>query len=183
MLSLGQAKIGQMIVWRGQIWEIAQVNHQKMGRGQAKLVTKLRNLLTGALVDQTFSGNDQIEEAITTYQNGQFLYREGQTCHFMTSDTFEQLSFPLPAQKAEFLKEGEQITATIWEGKVVAVKIPTKVELKVTYAEPAIKGNTANNPCKTVTLETGAKVQVPLFIEQGDIVRINSDTGQYDSRV
>jgi len=183
MLPLGQAKIGQMIVWREQIWEISQVNHQKMGRGQAKLVTKLRNLLTGAIIDQTFSGNDQLEEADTSYKDGQFLYREGQYSHFMSTDTFEQIKFALPTEKAVYLKEGEKVTLTIWEGQVVSAKIPTKVELKVTYAEPAIKGDTANSPSKTVTLETGAKVQVPLFIKQGDTVRVNTESGLYDSRI
>ncbi len=183
MISLGQAKIGTKIIWRQEPHEIIEANHHKMGRGGAKLVTKLRNLISQAVIDYTFQGDEKLEEAEVGYRNSQYLYSEQTTHFFMTNDDFTQFSLVLPKDRVKFLKEGENVDLMIWNNQVIDVKLPKKVELRVTYTEPGFKGDTASAGSKPATVETGAGTQVPLFIQIGDTIRINTDTGAYDSRV
>lgn len=183
MLSIGQVKLGTKIIFRAAPHQAILANHLNLGRGQAKLITKLKNLITGAIVDQTFSGNERIEEATVTYHPSQFLYSTGQTGQFMTDDTFEQLSYRLEPNQAKFLREGQPVSLTIWNDQVIEIVLPKKVELKVTYTEPGIKGDTTGEARKSATLESGATIQVPLFIHNGQTVVVNTETGQYDSRV
>ncbi len=183
MLSLAQVKIGSKILWRGAPHEVVSATHVQAGRGQAKLDTKLRNLLTQAIFEQTFQGNDRIEEALLRHINATYLYREDFLAQTMLADTFEQVFVKLSPERFNYLKEGQPIDLLFWGDVVIDVKSPKKVELEVTYAEPAEKGNTVNAAQKTATLETGATIQVPLFIKMGDRIVVNTETGQYDSRV
>lgn len=183
MLSLNQVRVGSKIIFRNAPFEVTEANHLKMGRGGAKLVTKMRNLLTQAVIDYTFAGDEKIEEADIYYRAAQFLYKESGEAFFMTNDDFEQLSLHLAENKVKFLKEGESVDLMIWQGRLIDVKLPPKVDLQVTYTEPGFKGNTTSAAMKPATLETGAQINVPLFINAGDIVRINTETSLYDSRI
>ncbi|HUD20504.1 MAG TPA: elongation factor P [Candidatus Saccharimonadales bacterium] len=182
MLNLGQVKVGNKIIFRAQPFEVVEANHLKMGRGGAKLVTKLRNLIDQSVIDYTFAGDERLEEAEVGYKAAQFLYGENDKCFFMTNDDFEQVEIRLPKSRLGLLKEGQAVDICFWQNRALDVKLPGKVELEVTYTEPGFKGNTAGTTLKSATLETGAKINVPLFINTGDKVRVNTDTGAYDSR-
>jgi elongation factor P len=183
MLPIGQVKTGSKILVGDQPHLVLSADHLNLGRGQAKLAVKLKNLLTGSVTDKTFQGSDRIESAEVSYQPAQFLYAEENRGQFMTNDTFEQQSLPLEDQVRKLLKEGTEVSLTTWNDQVIEVNLPTKVDLAVIYTEPGFKGNTSGDPRKPATVETGATVQVPLFINIGDTIRIKTDTGQYDSRV
>lgn len=182
MLSLSQVKIGSKIMFRETPHEVISANPVRSGRGQAKLNTKLRNLLTEAIFSQTFQGNDRIEEASLGYKNATYLYRDGDSAQVMLSDNFEQTAVKLPKDRFKYLIEGQSVDLNFWRDRVIDVKLPKKVELAVSYTEPAEKGNTVNAALKPATLETGAEVLVPLFVRAGERVIINTETGQYDSR-
>ncbi|OGD61141.1 elongation factor P [Candidatus Berkelbacteria bacterium RIFCSPLOWO2_01_FULL_50_28] len=182
MLSLAQVKVGSKILFRDAPHEVVFVNHIKQGRGQAKLDCKLRSLLTQAIFEQTFQGNDRVEEASLQYSAATYLYREGELAQVMIADTFEQEAVKLPEDRFKFLKEGQPIDLLFWQDKVIDVKLPKKVEMEITYTEPAVSGNTVNAALKPATLETGATVNVPLFVKTGDRITVNTETGQYDSR-
>ena len=163
--------------------EVLEVNHLKMGRGGAKLVTKLRNLVNQSVVDYTFAGEEKLPEADINYRQAQFLYTENNEAFFMANDDFETLSIKLDKNRVKFLKEGENVDLMVWENAPIDINLPKKVELKVTYTEPGFKGNTASSVLKPATTETGAQVNVPLFLNVGDTIVVNTDTGAYDSRV
>lgn len=182
MISLGQARVGGRIVWKGEPYEIIDVKHLKVGRGGAKLVTKLRNLLTQAIIEYTFQGDEKLEEADIGYRNSQYLYSEGDKHFLMSNDDYTQFELSLPKDRMKLLKEGETVDVLLWDGKVIDVKLPKKVQLRITYTEPGFKGDTSGSTTKPATVETGASVQVPLFIQIGDSIRINTDTAAYDSR-
>lgn len=198
MLSLAQVKVGSKIMFRDTPHEVISANQVQAGRGQAKLDTKLCNLLTQAIFEQTFQGNDRIEEASLQYKNATYLYSErldrelyeaypadypeGELAQAMLADTFEQVSVKLPPERFRYLKEGQPIDLLFWRDQVIDVRSPKKVVFEVTYTEPAEKGNTVNTALKPATLETGATVNVPLFIKTGDRITVNTETGQYDSR-
>jgi elongation factor P len=183
MINLGQVKPGVRIVFRSEPFEVLESNHLKMGRGGAKLVTKMRNLLSQAVIDYTFAGDERLEEATISFQKAQFLYHEDKTSFFMKNDDYEQVSLVLPENRRKFLKEGEDIDLMFWNSRVIDARIPKKVELEITYTEPGFKGDSVSTTLKSATTETGATVMVPLFIKTGDKVRINTETNSYDSRV
>ncbi len=162
--------------------EIIEANHHKMGRGGAKLVTKLRNLLTQAVIDYTFAGDERLELADLGYRNAQYLYREAGEVFFMTNDDYETLSLPLPESRTKFLKEGESVDLLLWANRPIDIRQPAKATLKVTYTEPGFKGNTTSSVLKPATLETGAVINVPLFVNIGDNLVVNTETGQYAER-
>lgn len=183
MYSLGEIRPGYKIIFRSAPHEVLEANHHKMGRGGAKLVTKLRNLLDQSVYDYTFAGDERLEEANINFRASQFLYREGNDAFFMTNDDFETLSIPLPETRTKFIKEGETVDLMLYQGRAIDVRLPKKVTLKVTYTEPGFKGNTTSSSInKPATLETGASIGVPLFIGVGDCIVVNTETGQYDSR-
>ena len=182
MISLGQAKVGTKILWRGAPHEIIDANHQKLGRGGAKLITKLRNLITDATLNYTFSGDEKLEPAEVRYKKAQFLYSQGDTSFFMTSDDFETVEVKIPEQRSQLLIEGSSADLVVWEKQTIDVKLPPKVTLKVAYTEPGFKGNTQSSALKPAKLETGLGVNVPLFINVGDSIIISTNTGKYDSR-
>lgn len=183
MLSLGQVKPGVRVIFRGEPYEVIESNHQKLGRGGAKLVTKMRHLLSQAVIDYTFAGDERLEEAIISFYRAQFLYHDRQLSFFMKNDDYEQVSLVLSDNQRRFLKEGEQVDLVFWNKRVIDARLPKKVELEVTYTEPGFKGDSVGTTLKSATLETGAIVQVPLFLKTGDKIRINTETGSYDSRV
>jgi elongation factor P len=159
--------------------------HQKLGRGSATIRLRLKNLKTGAIADRTFKGKEDLEDADVAYEQAHYLNRQSDTFVFMDQSTSTQLEIPAQniGEAAKFLKEGEAYEVVIINDEPINVKLPPKVVLKVTEAEPGLKGDTAQSPSKRAILETGASVQVPLFVKAGDSIRINTETGQYVERV
>lgn len=159
--------------------------HQKMGRGSATIRIKFRNMKTGAQAERTFKGKEILEDADVTYERAQYLYRQSGRFVFMDVSTFNQTEVPAQniGEAAKFLKEGETYELMLINGEAFGVKLPPKVVLKVTDAEPGIKGDSAQSPSKKAILETGAVIQVPLFVKVGDSIRVNTETGEYVERV
>ncbi len=182
MLSLNQIRSGQKIIFRGEPYEVIEANHLKVGRGGAKLVTKLRNFLTGATIDYTFAGDERLDEAEVRYRASQYLYAEAEQAYFMTNDDYETLAVKLPVKQTQLLLEGSTADLIIWQNQAIGINLPKKVELKVAYTEPGFKGNTQSSTLKPAKLETGLEIQVPLFINVGDTVRVNTETASYDAR-
>lgn len=148
--------------------------------------TKLKNLVTGQVLEKTFKSGDKINEADLTYQKSSFLYKENDKYYFMNSETYDQffLSADNIGQDKNYLKEGLEVKTMIFQNKPVAIEIPKKIELKIIQTEPGVRGDTAQGSVtKPATLETGYKINVPLFINQEDIVKINTETGEYVERV
>ncbi|HHX58258.1 MAG TPA: elongation factor P [Candidatus Moranbacteria bacterium] len=184
MLSLNEIKTGKRIVVDGDPFTVIFDQHSKMGRAGAVLRTKLRNLRTGAILNKTFQGNDKVEAAEIQSKEAQYLYQDGEKFYFMDNEAYEQfeLSGEIIGEGSGFLKEGALVSVLYFEGEAINIELPIKIDLEVTEAPPSIKGNTADGGSKQVTLETGVKVSVPLFIETGDIIRVNTQTGQYAER-
>ncbi|MBU1036794.1 elongation factor P [Patescibacteria group bacterium] len=185
MLSINDIKLGTTINYKGYPYLVIYAQHVKMGRGGANLKTKLKNLITGQNLEITFSGADKIEEAQLENLKASFLYKENEDYHFMYNDTYEQFSLnkEVIGTAANFLKEGMNVDVLVYENKPVTVKLPVKVALKVTQSPPAIKGDTAGSASKLVTMETDRQIKVPLFIKEGEIIKINTETGEYIERV
>lgn len=156
-----------------------------MGRGGGFVRTKMKNLLNGAIVDNTFKGNDKINEADLARTQAQFLYFEGDAPVFMDMSTYEQFTIPRDqvGDSANFLKEEMMVDVLSYQDRPITVTLPIKVELKITYTEPGFKGNTASATTKPATLETGSQINVPLFINTGDIIRVDTRNGSYVERV
>ncbi|MEA2065084.1 MAG: elongation factor P [Patescibacteria group bacterium] len=185
MLSINEIKLNKTIKINNDPYSVISVQHLKMGRGGAILKTKLKNLINGSVLDYTFKGADKAEEADLTRTKADFLYREGDDYFFIDQVSFEQFSFNknLLGNKTDFLKDGLEVDILNFEDNPVAIDLPKKVELKVVEAPPGIKGDTAQGGTKQVVLETGAAINVPLFINTDDIVRVNTETGKYVERV
>jgi elongation factor P len=184
MLSISEIKTGRVIVLNGQPYVIVKTDHHKMGRGGAVLKTKLRNLIDGSMLDRTFQGNDKAEEAQTEKKKANYLYKDDSNAYFMDNESYEQFSLSVEqiGEKLKFMKEGVDVDVLYFQGSPAAVDLPIKVELKVVMAPPGVKGNSAGNVTKTVELETGAQVNAPMFINEGDVIRINTDTEEYVER-
>ena len=184
MLSLSEIKIGALIKIAEEPHAVIKADHHKMGRGGAVLKTKLKNLLNGNVMEKTFQGNDKAEEAETETSKANYLYKTDSEACFMNNETFEQFSLPLEqiGEKLKFLKEGVDVDILYFQGNPATLKLPVKISLKVISSPPGVKGNSAGNVTKTVELETGAQINVPMFINEGDMVIINTDSEEYVSR-
>lgn len=169
----------------GQLYTILEYQHHKPGKGQAMVRTKLRNLSSGAIVDRTFRADEKVEQARLERKEMQFLYSEDAGFVFMDKQTFEQVTVEksLVGEAARFLKEGEGAEVLTYQGNPLGVELPTAVELEVAKTDPGIQGDRSSAGTKPATLETGAVVQVPLFVEQGETVRVDTRTGDYVTRV
>ncbi|NCO79795.1 elongation factor P [Candidatus Falkowbacteria bacterium CG_4_9_14_3_um_filter_38_19] len=185
MLSISEIKISKLIQINNEPYQVLKADHHKMGRGGAVLKTKLRNLITGHILDKTWQGNDKANKAITETKQANFMYQDGKEAHFMDNQSFEQFSLPVEQinEKLKFLPAGIEVDILYFQDKPVAVNLPVKVELKVVSAPPGVKGNSAGNVTKVVELETGAQLTTPMFINKGDVIRINTNTGEYVERV
>jgi len=186
MLNISDLQTGSFIIYNGQPHQVIFKEHSKLGRGGAILRTKLKNLISGAIIDMTFKGNERLEEAAISRSKAQFTYADQNAYNFMNMQDFEQFSLPQNriGREGGFLKEGMEVDVLEWNGKAINISPPIKVELEVTQTEPAVRGNTAQGSVtKPAILATGAKIQVPIFIKEGDIVRVNTETGMYVERV
>ena len=185
MLALSDLQTGTYIIWQNEPAQIIWREHTKLGRGGAILRTKIRGLTSGVIYDHTFKGNDSVEPAEVNRRRAQFLYGEGDKLHFMLQDDFDQFSLnkKTVGAAAKFLQDGMEVEVLLYDDKPINIQLPVKVELKVTYAEPAVRGNTAQgNVTKIIELEGGARINAPLFIKSGDTVRVNTQTGSYVER-
>lgn len=184
MINVNDIKNGMTFLYEGNIYSVIEFLHVKPGKGAAFLKTKLRNLRTGATVEKTFNTNIKLEKAMISKTSMQYLYNTGDTFYFMNMDTYEQveLSKDQIGDNALYLKDGMNVDLSFYEGELLGVSLPDKIELKVVQTEPAVKGNTTNNATKDATLETGLTVRVPLFIENDEMVVISTADGKYVSR-
>lgn len=184
MLSLPQVKVGTKVELEGDPCEVVWREHSKIGRGGAVLRTKMKNLRTGSVVSRTFQGNESLKEADLSQSKAQYLYKDEESFYFMDQATYEQftLSHKQLGSSALFLVEGVTVSVLIFNNKPVNVDLPIKIDLKVIESPPALRGNTADGGTKQVKLETGSTVTVPLFIKEGDMIKINTRDGKYVER-
>jgi len=184
MLNFNEIKTGRVIKVNGEPFIIIKTDHHKMGRGGAVLKIKCRNLINGNILERTYQGAEKAEEAETETKKANFMYKDKEEAYFMDNGNYEQFNLPLAeiGEPAEFLKEGVDVDVLYFESRPVSVSLPIKMEFKVVSAPPSVKGNSAGNVNKQVEIETGALINVPLFIDEGDIIRINTDTGEYIER-
>jgi len=185
MITTADFRNGMTIEIDGTLFNIVYFQHVKPGKGGAFVRTKLKNLKTGAVMDKTFRAGEKVELAILDKRNMQYLYKEGGNLIFMDMESYEQMPIPgeVVGEAADFLKEGVVVDVPLYEGKPVGVEPPVFVELEVTETAPGVKGDTASGGSKPATLETGLVVNVPLFVETGDIVKVDSRSGEYVERV
>ena len=184
MITAGDFKKGITIEWDGGVWNIVDFQHVKPGKGAAFVRTKLKNVMTGAVIERSFNPTDKMPRAIVETKEMQYVYNDGGLYYFMDMDTYEQL--PLNQDQVEeaipFVKEGTNVTVKFFKGNAFSVAAPNFVELEVTETDPGFKGDTATNVTKPATLETGAEIKVPLFINPGDKIKIDTRTGEYLER-
>jgi len=185
MVSTSDLRKGIAIELDGELWQILDYHHIKMGRGSAQVRIKLRNIKRGQTVERTFQAGDKWPRAYLDRRQVQFLYRDGEEFHFMDNDSYDQ--FVLTAAQLEdvvlYLKDGMMLDRTSYEGETIGVELPITIDLLVTDTEPGFAGDTQSGARKPATTETGLVVQVPIFVEEGDTIRVDSRTGEYQTRV
>ncbi len=169
----------------GNLYMVLDYLHNKQGRGNATIKTKLRNLRTGATTERSFQSGGRVQDVRLDTQTVQYLYRDGDLYHFMDTETYEQpvLSSELLGEHADYLKEGMNVEVLVYEGQPIDIQLPTTVDLKVVETAPGYKGDTASGGGKPARLETGVTVTVPFFVNIGDTVRVDTRTGDYVTRV
>lgn len=185
MISVNDLRTGVTIQIDGELFSVVEFLHVKPGKGAAFVRTKLRNIETGNVFERTFRAGERVNRARIESRGMQYLYNDGEGYHFMDSTTYEQVmvSADLLGDATDLLKESSTIQLQFHDGRAIGVELPTHVELEVTDTEPGFKGDTATGGNKPATVETGFVVQVPLFIETGDVIRIDTRTKEYLSRV
>ena len=184
MISAGDFRNGVTLEIEGNVYQIMEFQHVKPGKGAAFVRVKMKNVVTGAVTETSFNPTAKFEEAFVERREMQYLYNEGDLYYFMDNETYEQLpiSKDTLGDDFRFVKENENVKVLSYKGSVFAVEPPLFVELEITETEPGVKGNTATNVLKPATVETGAVVKVPIFIEQGERIQIDTRTGEYLGR-
>lgn len=185
MISAGEFRNGLTFEFEGNVYQVVEFQHVKPGKGAAFVRTKLKNIITGAMVEKTFRPTEKMSKAHIDRKDMQYLYNDGGLYYFMDQDTYEQL----PVDESQlgdtlkFVKENMVVKILSYKGSVFGIEPPNFVELEVAATEPGVRGDTATGATKPATLETGATINVPLFINQGDIIRVDTRTGEYMERV
>lgn len=185
MISTADFKNGIVIVVDGDLMELVEFQHVKPGKGGAFVRTKLKNFLTGRVLEKTYRSGEKFEEARIEEQQWQYLYHDGDLFHFMHPDTYEQVAVNenVVSTCKQWMKENERVSLFFYKDKALSAKVPAHVELKVTKSDPGVQGDRSSGATKPATLESGATIQVPLFIEEGDVLRVDTRTGDYITRV
>jgi len=185
MIDVNELRKGVTFEMDGGLFKVVDYSHNKTGRGNANIRIKARNLLTGANIERTFSSGQSVQDVSLDFHNVSYLYNDGEFYHFMDNETFEQ-----PAVKAEmlgdtalYLKEGMEVKLTFYKDAPLDIEYPSSVDLRVIEAETAIRGDTATGVTKKVKTETGLEVNCPQFVKVGDTIRVNTETGEYVTRV
>jgi elongation factor P len=185
MISVGDLRRGIVIELDNELWQILEYHHIKMARGSAQIRIKLKNIRRGSTVEKTFQATAKWPRAILDTRPVQFLYQDGEDYHFMEDETYEQ--FHLRADQlgevTKYLVEGMTLERTTHEGETIGVELPISVELKVVETEPGFAGDTQSGAKKPATLESGLVVQVPIFVSEGDTIKVDTRTGEYQTRV
>jgi elongation factor P len=185
MIDVNELRKGVTFELDGDLFKVLEYAHHKPGRGKATIRIKARNLRTWATIDKTFNSSDKVQDIRLDFRKVQYLYKDGNLYHFMDMETYEQpaLSEDTLAEAAQYLKAGLDLKITYYEGEPLDVDLPTTVDLEVTDALPAVRGDTATGVTKKVTTETGLEVDCPSFVEIGDIIRVDTRTGTYVTRL
>ncbi|MGA7087253.1 MAG: elongation factor P [Candidatus Dormiibacterota bacterium] len=185
MINAGELRSGTTVERNGQLWEVLSQEHVKLGRGTALIRTRLRNITTGSLTEETFRPEERFSRARIEKVDVQFLYRDGE--HYVVMDTASYDQYPLDeaqfAEATRYVKEGDHLYVLQYDGKVIGVELPITVELEVTATDPGFKGDTATGGSKPATLSTGLVVEVPLFVGVGDTLKVDTRTAKYLERV
>lgn len=185
MISAGDFRNGKTLEIEGTVYQILEFQHVKPGKGAAFVRTKIKNIKTGGVVEKTFRPTEKFENAQIDTKDMQYLYQDGDLYNFMDMETYDQiaLSADQVGDSLKFVKENENVKMKSHKGDIFAVEPPMFVELEITECEPGVKGDTATGATKPCTVETGATLMVPLFVNQGDVIKIDTRTGEYLSRV
>ncbi len=185
MVSAGDFRNGVTLEIEGNIYQIIEFQHVKPGKGAAFVRTKLKNIINGGVVEKTFRPTEKFPQARIDRVEMQYLYADGDLYNFMNMETYDQIALGSEAvgDALKFVKENEMVKICSHNGNVFAIEPPLFVELEITETEPGVKGDTATGATKPATVETGATVYVPLFVNQGDVIKIDTRTGEYLSRV
>jgi elongation factor P len=183
-VSTNDLKTGMTLDLGGQLWQVLEFQHHKPGKGQAVVRTKLRNVRTGAVQDRTFKADEKVGLAIVERREMQYLYRDGDALVLMDNQSFEQLVVPaeVAGDAARYLVEGATALVPMHDGNPIGLELPAAVALRVAKSDPGVKGDRVSGAMKPATLETGIVVQVPLFVEEGDRVKVDTRTGEYLTR-
>lgn len=185
MIDVNDLRKGVTFELDGQLFKVLDYSHNKSGRGNASIRIKARNLRSGSNIEKTFQSGDRVPEANLDFHNSQYLYNDGDLYYFMDNDTFDQpaVKGDVLGDSAKFLKEGMECKLTFYKGEPLDVEMPITVDLLVEYAEVAVRGDTATGVTKKVRTETGVEVQCPNFVKAGDVIRVDTRTGEYITRV
>jgi elongation factor P len=184
MVSTNDLKNGMVLNIEGNLWQVLFFQHHKPGKGQAVVRTKLRNVRNGAVVERTFNAGVKVDQAILDKREMTYLYHDGDNLVFMDSQTYDQMPIEqtILGEGTQFLVENQPVFVAMYEGKPISVELPASVELAIKHTDPGVKGDRVSGATKLATLETGATLQVPLFVETGDRVKVDTRTGEYLTR-
>lgn len=184
MISAGDFRNGMTFDMDGNVVQIVEFQHVKPGKGSPFVRTKIKNVITGSVTEKTFSPTEKFPEAFIERKDMQYLYNDGSLYYFMDVETYEQLPInaDVLSDNFKFVKENTEVKVCSYKGEVFAVEPPFFVELEITETDPGFKGDTATNATKPAVLETGAEIKVPLFIDQGEVIRVDTRTGEYMER-
>lgn len=184
MFNINDIKNGITFLFEDNIYQVIEFLHVKPGKGAAFVKAKLKNLRTGSITEKTFNTSIKLEKAIISKQSMQYLYSSGDTYNFMNMETYEQIEISKQqlGEDVKFLKEGLNVNITFYQGEMLGIELPEKIEYTVTKTEPAVKGNTTNNALKEAYMENDLMVKVPLFISEGENIIVSTKDGKYDSR-
>lgn len=184
-MDISDIKLGSILLYNNEPFQVIWHNRMRTAQRKPVMQTKLRNVITGKVIEYSFKFGEKVKEADVSREKASFLYTDTEGTHFMSSDTFETIDFnkDVTEEQEPFLKEGTEVTILKFNGKPVSVELPIKVDLKVVEAPPGVKGDSGGTVTKKVKLETGLMVDAPLFIDEGQVIRIDTRTGEYVERV
>lgn len=184
-MDISDIKLGAVVMMNNQPYQIIWSNRMRTAQRKPVMQTKLRNIISGKVIEYSFKFGEKVEEADVSKEKANFLYTDVEGTHFMNQETFETVDMPkdITLDQEPYLKEGLEVQILRFNGKPVSVELPIKIELKVAESPPDVKGNSGGNITKPVKLETGLSVQAPMFIKEGDVLRIDTRTGEYVERV
>ena len=185
MIDVNELRKGVTFEMDGQLYKVLDYEHNKSGRGNASIRIKARNMRSGSTIERTFNSGNRVQDVRLDYVNMQYLYNDGDFYYFMNTETFEQITVgkAILTETAGYMKENLEVKLTFYHEEVIDIELPTSVDLLVTQAETAVKGDTATGVTKRITVETGTTVDVPYFVNEGDTIRVDTRTGAYVTRV
>ncbi len=185
MIDVNDLRKGVTFELDGNLYRVLDYHHHKPGRGKATIRIKARNLRSGAIIERTFPSGNQVQDVRLDHHNVQYLYNDGENYHFMDTETYDQFAVPASVlgDAVHYLKDGMEVKLTFYKGEPLDVELPITVDMKVVQAEVAVRGDTATGLTKKVVTETGLEVQVPAFVNQGDVIRVDTRSGAYVTRV